>query len=406
MTLIRRKNMNKFVRAQFSLIVCLLLALCAGCGQEYTTLEVKHNPLYEATAHVSTISATATSPSGIKTIELTITKGKMTDRLKLSDPPSVIPFRKNAVSFKKVFNYPSKPKEVTCTYKENFGNQALISYKAKAISTSGDSATSEEITFAAGSPKAAGYQYNPTDIRPVYWHRLKKMDSKIDLCFFPDKDYGGVYVQFTGDIRKIINYAYFDSAKNNTLSTIYGRSNKQYFNLWAAPFGADKDNICPLCKKTVSAISSVMDGGVIVHNNMSHRDWGTITVGNGFGTVTSPKAFGGSTALSSAHTFLHESGHFLHGFGDEYCCDGAYYSIGKYPNVFKSESECKKAAKAWTFDIKKVTEIDKKGRWHLNQPDEIMGNTLNYGYGKYKFQHFCNLSVYYRFSQCHKGKCY
>lgn len=410
MTLTRRKNMNKILRSQFSLIVCLLPALCAGCGQEYTTLEVKHIPLYEATTHVSTISATAKSKSGIKTVELTITKGKMTDRLNLSDPPSVIPFRKNAVTFKKVFNYPSKPKEVTCTYKENFGNQALISYKVKAISTSGDSATSEEITFAAGYPKAAGYQYNPTDIRPVYWHRLKKRDSKIDLCFFPDKDYGGVYTQFTNDIRKIIDYAYFDSAKNNTLSTVYGRTNKQFFNLWAAPFGADKDNICPLCKKTVSAISSVMDGGVIVHNNMSYRDRGTITVGNGFGTVTSPKTLASGSSppdvLSSTHIFLHESGHFLHGFGDEYCCDGAYYSIAKYPNVFKSETECKKAAKAHGFDIKKCMEINKKGRWHLNQPCEIMGHSQSCGSAEYKFYHFCDLSVLYRFLQCMMGKCY
>jgi hypothetical protein len=399
-----RKAINRFL----VILPAVLTFTYTTCSSSNISIDTWHAPLYDATIHQTTIYATVVSPDGVQSVEIKITHGKLVDRLNASDPPSAIPLRKNAVTFTKTFTYPSKLTTVDAAYSQDFGDQALVSYQVKTVSWSNKSTESEEITFAAGYPQEVGFAFAPTDIRPVYWHRGGDMDTKIDVCFYPDKDYKGMYTSFTDDMNKIVKYAFFDTDSANTVSTVYGRDFRHFWNLWAAPFGADKDSICRLCAPNVKVIQAIVDGGAILHcTDGNYRDKATVGLG-GFGSVKSPSAFGTPPdVLSSVCVFMHESGHFLHGFGDEYCCDGGYYTNGaQYPNLYKSQSACIAAASQSGFDVSQVDQIGQLGVWHLNQADEIMGNTLKYGYGKYQFYHFCDQSVQYRYAKCISGNCY
>jgi len=376
---------------------------------EYTLVTVKHNPIYDASIHTSYIYVTAKSTSGIKSITLTIKKGKMVAPEELGYPPSVIPLRADAVTFSKTWKYPNKPKEISCVYSEKFGMQALITYQAEVIPVSGTSVKSETITFAAGNPKQPGYKYEPTDIRPVFWHHLEPMEAKINLCFFPNFDYHGAYKDFCDDLRKIIYWAFFNYDPNNTFGKVY-TANRHHFNLWTAPFGVNASHSMKVSyDSVVKPIHALMDGSVIVHLRegwtWNDSDWGTISSGGGTGTTASPKLIGGAAAI-----FTHESGHFLHKLSDEYCCHGGYLPYPTTINVFKSKSDCENFAIANKIPYKGgprwIQEYKKVGIWHINRPGEIMGCTGSSYSSQEDWYNCSRYGVLNRFAKCKKGKCY
>ena len=93
------------IKSVLLLSAILLIFLFTGCDTKDISMDVKHTPLYESTIHKSTIKAKVKSSDGVKSIAIKIIKGKLVDRLKLSDPPSVIPLRKDAATFTKIYNY-------------------------------------------------------------------------------------------------------------------------------------------------------------------------------------------------------------------------------------------------------------------------------------------------------------
>ena len=169
--------------------------------------------------------------------------------------------------------------------------------------------------------------------RPVWWHRGQPMAGKIDIGFFPDADYSGDYLDFTGDLQVIATGAFFDTSQKFAQDYTLFRVN---VNLWAAPFGADAEQSCAFSfNPLVTPIVAVMNGEAIVHRT-NFRDCGFIVLG-GTGSVW-------ASAINPAQSFVHESGHFLHGQGDEYCCDGGYATSGTCMNVFSSEAACQSGA--------------------------------------------------------------
>lgn len=361
----------------------LITMFSAGCATRVTAI---HDPLYQAVTHTSTITATASNSSvGIKRISITVTTGEMTDCTELGGPPSMIPCRINAATVTHVCNYTGSPGTATCTYSQVLGNKAIVTYQAKAEPVSGSSRQTEEITYAGGYPPVAGIA------RPIWWHRGQPMDEKIDIGFFPDQDYGGLYTEFTNDVETIALGAFFNSSQEfSSTYTLFRPS----VNLWAAPFGADAEGCSRTFNTLVTPIAAAMDGKAIVHKN-SFRDCAAIALGGG-GSVY-------AKAGDADWIFVHESGHFLHGQGDEYCCDGGYGTSGGCANVFSSQAACQAAAPGHNANPARCVQIGTTGAW---RNDEGALETMDDRTDSSNWRDDSNYCVVQRFINCGNGSCY
>ncbi len=391
-------------------------------GGKSFRVKTKHKPLYKATAHTSTITAYAEEKvSGIKGVALTITVGQMTDCTEWNRPPSMVPCRKNASTFQHICTYPDTPKQTVCEYSAKFGNETLVSYQAVVTSGKGRTAESEEITYAVGDP--------PLGVaRPIWWHRPNPMqsnpwDSKIDLGFFPHDDYRGsspakdqmpFYTAFTVDLEKVISGAFFNI--NQPFANVY-TVNINCFNLWTAPFGPAPQgtyigsNYIPYYNG-LEDIWGAMDGRVIVHKN-EFSDYGQISLG-GWGSV-----WGG--AKDPSWILIHESGHFLHGLGDEYCCCGGnqpgccggYAAPYRCKNNFVGENECRQYATQNGFDPDRCVRIKCETAdgvtiassdiwWRFDGDLDIMKDRK----ADSDWKDGCRKCVLDRFGRCRQGNCY
>jgi len=388
-------RLGRFPRITGLLLPAIAVQLIVGCG--FPAVTAKHDPLYRASSHTSTISATAKqSEDGISKITIHVTKGTMTDCSSMGGTPSVIPCRSGSVTFTHDCSFPTNPAEATCSYSEDFGNQGMISYHVEAESGAGKKSTSQEITFATGYPPTAWIA------RPIWWHRADATGAeiptseKIDLCFVPDADYSGLYSTFTGDAQKIIDGSFFNSSQQ--FAKVY-TSYRGYFNLWAGPFGADAEGCSRTVNSDLALVIAPMDGTAIVHSN-SFRDCATITAGGGKGSVY-------AGASDSDWILMHESGHFLHGQGDEYCCDGGYANAGSCKNVFSSESDCRSYSSTNGFDPDDCVEIKNAttstGKW---RSDNGQLETMRDRTDDSDWQNMSRACVLARFKNCASGSCY
>lgn len=361
----------------------LVLTLLVGCATQISAI---HDPLYRAVGHTSTITATASNDRvGIANVTITVTTGEMTDCTELGGPPSMIPCRQNATTVTHECNYTGGPSSVTCAYSQTLGNRAIVTYKAKAEPVSGSSRSTSEITYAGGYPPTAGIA------RPVWWHRDQPMAEKIDVGFFPDQDYVGDYMDFTDDVKKIALGVFFNSGQSFASTyTLYRPS----FNLWAAPFGADADGCARSFDALVSPISAVLDGKAIVHKNY-FRDCAAIALG-GSGSVY-------AKAADADWIFVHESGHFLHGQGDEYCCDGGYGTSGDCANVFSSQAACQAAAPGHRANASNCVQIGTTGAW---RNDDGSQETMDDKTDSSNWRDDSGYCVNQRFTNCGSGSCY
>lgn len=314
------------IRYSTKLIVTLSpTLLMAGCAD--TTLRAIHSPLYRAVSHTSTIEATAeNSEDGIRRITIHVVEGEMTDCSELGSGTSVIPCRRNATAQDHVCDFDGSPSSATCTASVTIGNEEMVTYSVEAEASDGDTASTPEITYAGGFPPVASIA------RPMWWHRNDPMAAKIDVGFFPDSDYSGAYTNFTNDAETIAEGAFFNGQASFASTYSLFRNS---FNLWAAPFGADANGCTRTFNSTAMPIAAVTDGEAIVHD-LEFRDCAAVALG-GAGSVW-------GNAGDADWLLVHESGHFLHGQADEYCCDGGYGTAGSCRNVFASESACQAAA--------------------------------------------------------------
>lgn len=326
-----------------------LLLVLWGCAQT-THVTASHSPLYRAEPHTTTITATATdAKDGIASIQINVLLGEMSACGGYM--PSLIPCRTSAIltGFSCSF---ANTSPATCDFPFQLGDRALVTYNVEATSGAGNRARTLDVTYAGGASVTEAHISQSIDLwllddietvetipwevaRPIWWHTDPPgpTPSHIDVGFFPDSDYAN-YRDFTDDTEPVIRGAHLDPA--TPVSSFYSDFHGSMFNLWAGPAGSDGEDGCVRSLSGWAAnVGSALDGQVIMHR-LPFRDCSDISLG-GLGTVEPTEA--GAVAL-----YVHETGHFLQGLGDEYCCDGGYFFVSTPGNVFASLAACQTAA--------------------------------------------------------------
>lgn len=356
--------MGALRRLLSQLAVLASLGLCACSNPGVTAL---HDPLYRASPHVSTITATGVdSKDGIDSVSIAVTVGTLTACNNGGFTPSLIPCRTAAFQFGRecIFSHERGP--AVCRFPLRLGDRSLVTYTATARNSRGSTAKTTPITYAAGAPLTqVTIHVVFFDItipwetaRPVWWHTDLPLGQtapdKIDVGFFPDADWGTNYQGFTDGLQVIALGSFFNDT--NQFSNFY-RFWKNQFNLWAGPAGGNGEDSCVRSLGgAASTVSGALDGKAIVHQ-AAFRDCSDIALG-GLGTSQ-------STLTDAAWVFTHESGHFLHGLGDEYQ-GGGNGNVSDPPNTWASKAACQSAAPGLGLTASQCAQIGTTGFWHVD----------------------------------------
>jgi hypothetical protein len=405
---------------------------------------------------------------GIGRIEIWAWIGDITACTELGTVPSVIPCRANAVfhTFScpepvgtSAATFPPGTAEVFCNDPLKLSDRQLVTYVANVWTLDGKFAQTEPITFAAGASLtstpwpgflASGATFPWEVARPIWWHTalaaswLPQSSSgrvvighllsptftakdRIDVGFFPDPDIPDYhdfadtlrdteYPDGSGDRQGIVEGAHFNSTSN------FSRTYSAFpwlFDLWAGPAGANavvddpttEDFECDqIFGGYAENVAAVTDGEVVIHSRKG-RDCATRgPLGKASVSINRADWPGAKTP---ATIYTHESGHFLFGLADEYCCDGGYEPNSTPANVFGSEDDCKDAATSEGFNPALCVEIsgtDTKtgkpkytGFWRLGSGDsEIMERSI----WSSKWRGFSQHAVANTIINCQNGNCF
>jgi hypothetical protein len=260
------------------------------------------------------------------------------------------------------------------------------------------------VTYAGGAPLTqATINFPPfgsftvpwETARPVVWRTdapssTTPRDDKIDLGFVPDPDMPN-YRGFTDDMQPLsLSLFYTDT---NQFS-VWTRTWKNLFNLWAGPNGADGDGCTRTFNAPASTVRGAFDGTAILHRN-AFRDCASLSLGGGAGTV--------QTNLADASwVLLHEAGHFLFGLGDEYV-GGGNSSISDPRNVHGSEAACQSNSTARGQPSSQCVQIGMTGTW---RNDDGVATTMEDRTLASDFRTLSGNAMSNRVSACVGGACY
>jgi hypothetical protein len=346
------------------------------------------------------------SEKKIAEIRIDVIAGDMTACPEMGSLPSEIPCRTNATFQAKICPFPAKPASATCTFTMQLGDRRLVTYTPSARTGTGSTTEGQTITYAAGASITQATTGNgtiPWDLaRPIWWHTgfvagPPAAQDHINVGFFPDPDIP-TYRAFTDALQPLLLAAHFDLA--SPFAQIYSFWQGS-FDLWAGPPGADAGagtggESCTFSFGGFAGnVTNVTDGQVILHNT-SFRDCANISL-RGTGTVH-------TGASSPALVYMHENGHFLHGLGDEYCCDGGYTSVSTPPNVHASQSACEATASALGVATTLCVQIGTTGIWRIDDGSpEIMDDGHNLASA---WRDAATRAVGNRFTACGNGNCY
>lgn len=381
------------------------LALIGGCSS--LSLTALHDPLYRATPHASTITASATdAKSGVTEIRIDATVGDIAACSNGGSGflPSLIPCRTGASAQARVCTFANVKTPVSCALMLQLGDRRLVTYttSAKAGSTT---ATTPAITYAAGAPLTeARVNLLITTItmpwetaRPVWWHTDSpnagtSPADKIDVGFYPDADWGQNYQGFTDGMATIARGAFFTSTES--YSATY-RLYQDNFNLWAGPAGADGQDCTRTFAGAAATVAAATDGDTIIHS-ATFRDCASMSIdGGGQGTTQ-------STISDAAWVFTHESGHFLHGLGDEYV-GGFNGAISTPMNVYGSKALCQGAAGGTLMVASQCAQIGSTGTWRF---DDGRPTTMEDRQLDSDWRTASALGVANRMNKCGAGSCF
>lgn len=311
----------------------VLLGLLVGAflGGRETRAASIHAPLAPNPGEEVTISASFFHPEGIRRIDLRVVSGTIVGCSQVRGVDSVTPCRKGALTETHTCQFglePGHEAEAECVYRHTFGAGTLVTYQATATTGTGTSLRDDEISFSQEDSSTSKL------LRPIIWRSARAPLATIDIGFFPSGDYGNGYTAFLVDVEKLVSKVFFGTA---SFAAAYSES-RGLFNIWAGPFGAEVS----VCDRTFDAATSAMKtrltGSVILHQNPfdgEATDCATLSLGSG-----SAEASVFTESDGSPEIFVHESGHFLHGLGDEYPCRGGYGTVDDCRNLFKSDQEC------------------------------------------------------------------
>jgi hypothetical protein len=376
------------------------LAIAAG-GCSSISLSALHDPLYRASPHTSTITARASdSEKGVSEIRIDAIEGELTACTENGGLPSLIPCRIHAVSRTRVCTFANETGPVSCALGLPLGDRRLITYTTSARNGAGRTTSTGAITYAAGAPltqtQFMSFFTIPWETaRPVWWHTDTPSgsgaDDRIDVGFFPDADFGTNYQAFTSGMQTVSLGAFFNDT--DQFAATY-RIWKNSFNLWAGPPGADGEEGCSRSLTgSASTIAGVTEGDVILHQN-AFRDCAAISQG-GAGTT--------QIGLSdAAWVFVHESGHFLHGLGDEYV-GGGNWSVSDPANVYDSKASCEAAAATLSINPSFCAQIGTTGTWRM---DDGSPTTMEDRVLTSDWRTASGIALSRRFTRCGSGACY
>src|SRR5512140_1554594 len=260
-------RVNRLVHAGAAVVA---LGLLSGCGS--LSLSALHDPLYRASAHLSTITATATdAKDGVAEVRIDVIEGDLTACTETGIfMPSLVPCRANAVARGMVCVFANTKSPAACPFPLQLGDRRLVTYTASARSGSGRTTSTQAVTYAAGAPLTQA-ELNILGLhltmawetaRPVIWRTDAPAGGtapadKIDVGFFPDADFGTNYQAFTDGLQTIALGSFYnttnDFAKSYTLW-------KNLFNLWAGPAGADGEGCTRTFSGSAATIAGVTDG--------------------------------------------------------------------------------------------------------------------------------------------------
>jgi hypothetical protein len=375
--------------------ILLLLAACAGTPR----ISALQNPLYRAENHTSTITAKATeSRDGIASITINATVGELTACSSFF--PSLIPCRTGAVGMGVVCVFPNTKTEVSCALPIGITPRRLITYSATATSARGTTASSGSVTYAGGAPLTAvsifpGFTIPWETARPVIWRTDApssgaERGDKIDLGFVPDADMPN-YRAFTDDLQAVALPLFYTDTNQ---FSVWPRTWKNLFNLWAGPTGADGEGCTRTFTTPASTVMTVFDGTAILHRN-DFRDCASISLGGGSGTT--------QTNLDDAPwVLLHESGHFLFGMGDEYV-GGGNFSISNPKNVMTSQGICQSTSTTNSLPTSQCVQIGTSGTW---RNDDGIATTMEERVLNSDFQTLSGKAMANKVIDCINGACY
>jgi hypothetical protein len=381
--------------------VFILSITLSGC--EAPSVSARHDPLYRAQAHTSTITGTAQGGrNGVAQIRIDAVEGELTACTENGSLPSVIPCRRRGMARSRICTFPNVNGPVTCSLPLALGDRRLVTYTTSATSGAGRTAKTGPITYAAGAPLTATevkLSFITINIpwetaRPVWWHTGSggggAATDKFDVGFFPDADFGTDYLTFTNGLQTIAMGAYFNQA--DQFANQY-TAWKHVTNLWAGPAGADGEGCSRSFTGIALTIAGVTDGDAILHRN-DFRDCASISLGGGGTTQT--------TLGDAAWVFTHESGHFLHGLGDEYV-GGGNASVSDPANIYSSEASCKTAASNLSINQSFCAQIGTTGTWRMDDgnattmEDRVLGSDWRTASG---------IAVNRRTGKCMSSTCY
>jgi hypothetical protein len=212
----------------------------------------------------------------------------------------------------------------------------------------------------------------------------------VDVGFFPDADFGTNYLAFTTSMQNIALGAFFNTTDKFAQNYTFWKNN---FNLWAGPAGADGEGCNRTFGGAAADIASVTEGDAILHQN-AFRDCASISLGGG-GTTEVGQA-------DAAWIFTHESGHFLHGLGDEYV-GGGNASVSDPNNIYGSKSSCETAATSLSIATSTCMQIGTSGKWRM---DDGNATTMEDRVLTSDWRTASGLALGRRMSKCGSGACY
>jgi hypothetical protein len=389
------QNGGRFHLLQVSRLLTALSLLFVANSEAWaaTTVSAQHSPLYYTAPHTSTIHVSAESTTGgIDSLRIEVTRGEMTDCSELGEGPSLIPCRKEATLTVHTCDFTPALATATCDFELSITSNEIITYKAVASPTSGASESTTTITYSGGGSLLT------STLRPIWWHTDDPVTSvfthRIDLGFFPDEDYGTPRPDFDNDVGEILQDVFFNASKELTRAWT---ENRFQFNLWAGPPGANGEGCAHMFDAQTAPVRAALDGAVIFHE-LGFRDCATISLGGGSGTVF-------ANDVDPGWILIHEGSHFLLGLGDEYCCDGGYYSASTPKNLFDSKDECEDAEDdlAISASPSNCTEITAGGKWRIDQGlSEIMESPSPTA----AYQNSSNQAFDNKMADCLDGSCY
>jgi hypothetical protein len=339
----------------------LIVSACAS-----PNVRAMHDPIYRAEDHTSTITARASQTrDGVAEITIEAIVGDLTACESMSFLlPSLIPCRANAIAMGAVCTFANVTTEVGCSLPIPLRGPRLVTYTARARSGANRTGSTGAVTYAGGPPLTqARWNLPPIGTitmpwetaRPILWRTdspsmATNRSDKIDLGLLPDADMPN-YRAFTDDLQPIVLQLFYTDTNQ---FTVWTRTWKNLFNVWAGPVGADGEGCTRNFSGAAATVRQAFDGTAILHRN-AFRDCASISLGGGAGTTETP--------LSDATwALLHEAGHYLFGLGDEYV-GGGNASVSQPKNVYSSKATCESNSTANGLPATQCVQIGMTGTW-------------------------------------------